>query len=275
MADLLGLGAVSQFPESLQKHSGFVAGANDGSHGQKLLAEESTVEPSVWFVNFVKNQPPQSKDALAEHLQHTREFRSWASANSWANVLHHSNIPMDDSPESIAKRTSFFAAFTAKFIKQSEWHAFYRDDNREHHLNCKSTELHAEIVKHVLKGFVHVPAGVHKSVEGILDSLSNSVKTAVSGSSDKLIVCERFEYVPQMGSFKSYIRLIYFSTNNAPDIVSAKDEETDISCIIRYNNYEAEFAQQKWKMSSEHVDDENLKDDVNKFLGDCEINVHP
>lgn len=28
-------------------------------------------------------------------------------------------------------------------------------------------------------------------------------------------------------------------------------------------------------MSSEHVDDENLKDDVNKFLGDCEINFYP
>ncbi|KAJ6050976.1 uncharacterized protein N7446_005604 [Penicillium canescens] len=278
MTETISLGTLSSIPVPLEDEPEIAFAsfdATDVPDGKKLLAEESKVEPSVWFVNFPDKSAIEEKHALRDFLQDTTNYRTWASSKWWSAVLNHPKVPQGYSPEAIGKRSSFFARYASNHMKKTPWLAMHQENDRTQTFNCKTTEFHTEIIKSVLAGFVDVPLSALKSLEGILDSLSKSMEQSAVDKSDKLVVCERFEYIPQADAIKSYIRLIHFATNNETKVINnAKKKESSISCEIKYSDYEAEFNQKNWKVAGALVD-ERMRDDMKKFLDNNEIDCDP
>ncbi|KAJ6050154.1 hypothetical protein N7444_006870 [Penicillium canescens] len=253
MTETISLGTLSSIPVPLEDEPEIAFAsfdATDVPDGKKLLAEESKVEPSVWFVNFPDKSAIEEKHAL-------RDFYRTRPTTAPGRVLNGG------------------LRYASNHMKKTPWLAMHQENDRTQTFNCKTTEFHTEIIKSVLAGFVDVPLSALKSLEGILDSLSKSMEQSAVDKSDKLVVCERFEYIPQADAIKSYIRLIHFATNNETKVINnAKKKESSISCEIKYSDYEAEFNQKNWKVAGALVD-ERMRDDMKKFLDNNEIDCDP
>jgi hypothetical protein len=77
------------------------------------------------------------------------------------------------------------------------------DQNLSKEIECASNEFHPELIKAVLAGFVGVTPSVILALEGILESLSNTISQSKSSSENKAIVCERYEYIPEANVIRS------------------------------------------------------------------------
>ena len=77
------------------------------------------------------------------------------------------------------------------------------NNNESKDISCNITEFHTELINAVLEGFVVPDVGIYQALEQILDSLRKTISTSDSSSSNRTIVCERYEYVKEADAIVS------------------------------------------------------------------------
>ncbi|KAE8356260.1 hypothetical protein BDV28DRAFT_127289 [Aspergillus coremiiformis] len=245
---------------------------SDKDVADKAVSDAKEI-PSIWFVNFPTQQAAAQQAALKEYTQEIQDYRCWASLIWWRTVYANPQIPQDGSKESIAARSAYAAKVGVHHMKQTPWLAMNVDHNISRQIECQTSEFHFQLLDAVLAGFVGVTPVILQALEGILKSLAKTVDQSVSNTDSKTIVCERYEYVPEVDLIRSYVRLVSFTvTDSMRNVEKAKSSERLVTCTIDYNEYEATFNRKLWGEASDKIEDEQKKvaeDFVDQGTVDC------
>lgn len=257
MTTVFDLGKITDLSEDLelQPSIDYTLAAAIGDHSpeedaktMEIAMKDTKEAPSLWFVNFPDKESTKNHDILNEYMQSVSSYRSWSSLYWWRYVHKHYPPSSKDGPLESRNRNGYFARYGVVHMKRTPWLATQSDGNLTRTINCHTTEFHTELVNNVLKGFVQVTPHILEAVEEILRSLSHSSAETTTGSESKAIICERYEYISQTKTIKSYIRVISFAiTKSISDINNAKKTERRVACTFQYNDYEANFDNRLWK----------------------------
>ncbi|KZM24086.1 uncharacterized protein EKO05_0010257 [Ascochyta rabiei] len=233
-----------------------IAAAEDSALDEKTVADKSVKDaqeaPSLWFVNFPSKEAATSgSKELGPYMQDVLDYRCWASNVWWKTVYSNSKVPQDGSKESTAKRSAFAAKVGMKHMTQTPWLAMSANNNVSKNIECSTNEFHTKLITDVLEGFVDITPSVFKALEAILQSLSKTVEVSSETGETRTIVCEKYQYIPEADSIRSYVRLISFSVSNKmQEIHTAKRDRKDVKCTIEYVEYEAAFNRSLWRETS-------------------------
>ncbi|KAK7419928.1 hypothetical protein QQZ08_010631 [Neonectria magnoliae] len=233
---------------------------------QKAMQDAKTF-PSVWFVNFVDPLAAAQPQPLAKHMQNVNEYRNWASFVWWRTVFNQRKLPQDDSEQSVEKRSAYCAKVASYHMKQTPWLGMNLDQNVSKSIECNATDFHTKIAETVLEGFVSITPSNVQALEGIFTPLRLAISEGSENISNKTIICQRYQYTPEIDVVKSYVRAISFNvTDDMKNVNNAKRAGGQVRCRIEYNEYEAIFNEQLWSQTSGQIneDQKTVADDLRK-----------
>lgn len=77
------------------------------------------------------------------------------------------------------------------------------DQNLSKTVECSASQFHIELITAVMSGFVGISPAAFTALETLLNSLAKTINQSSSTSENKLIVCERYEYLAQSDTIRS------------------------------------------------------------------------
>lgn len=78
-----------------------------------------------------------------------------------------------------------------------------QDQNLSKEIECNVNDFHTELIQAILEGFVGTSTAIVQALESILDSLRRTISVSSSSSQNKMIVCERYEYLSVADEIRS------------------------------------------------------------------------
>ncbi|KAF2135615.1 uncharacterized protein K452DRAFT_303423 [Aplosporella prunicola CBS 121167] len=266
-------------PQPPMTYDGIMEAAGRSTLSDKEIAEKAKEEwdsfPSIWFCNFPDQPSTSMQQRLAEYMQDIKDYRSWASLIWWRTVFSHPDMPQDSSMQSRIRRSAYCARVGVHHMKTTPWLSISRDVNHSKIIECRVEEFHGELIRAVLAGFVGVNARTIEALETVLKSMTKTIEQSSGEAMNKMIACERYEYIRQSDTVRSFVRLVSFAvTQSMRQVSRAKQTSSWVRCTIDYNDYEAGFNRSMWQRSKELIHEQQMKE-MEDFINESTVDIPP